>query len=75
MVNRREKVEAVADFFFFFGWGGPKLLQMVTATMKLDAPWKKRYDKPSQHVKKQRHHFADKSPRVKAVVFPLVMYR
>ena len=24
------------------------------------APWKNRYDKPSQHIKKQRHHFADK---------------
>ena len=26
------------------------------------APWKKSYDKPRQHIKKQRHHFADKSP-------------
>ena len=26
------------------------------------APWKKRYDKPRQHIKNQRHHFADKSP-------------
>ena len=24
------------------------------------APWKKSYDKPRQHVKKQRHHFANK---------------
>ena len=24
------------------------------------APWKKRYDKTTQHIKKQRHHFADK---------------
>ena len=24
------------------------------------APWKKSYDKPRQHIKKQRHHFADK---------------
>ena len=23
-------------------------------------PWKKRYDKPRQNIKKQRHHFADK---------------
>ena len=29
--------------------------------MKLkDAPWKKSYEKPRQHIKKQRHHFADK---------------
>ena len=25
------------------------------------APWKKSYDKPRQHIKKQRHYFADKS--------------
>ena len=24
------------------------------------APWKKSYDKPRQHIKKQRHHFANK---------------
>ena len=24
------------------------------------APWKESYDKPSQSIKKQRHHFADK---------------
>ena len=26
------------------------------------APWKKSYDKPRQHIKKQRHYFADKCP-------------
>ena len=26
------------------------------------ASWKKNYDKPRQHLKKQRHHFADKGP-------------
>jgi len=26
------------------------------------APWKKNYDKPRQHIKKQRHHFAYKGP-------------
>ena len=24
------------------------------------APWKEKYDKPRQHIKKQRHHFAEK---------------
>ena len=24
------------------------------------APWKKSYDKPRQHIKKQRYHFANK---------------
>ena len=25
------------------------------------APWKKSYDQPKQHIKKQRHYFANKS--------------
>ena len=41
----------------------PKSLQMVTAAMKLkDAPWKKSYDQPRHHIKKQRHYFANKGP-------------
>ena len=27
---------------------------------KMFAPWKKSYDKPRQHTKKQRHYFANK---------------
>jgi len=38
-------------------------------------PWKKSYDKPRQHIKKQRHHFPDKVHIVKAMVFPSVLYR
>ena len=26
------------------------------------APWKKSYDQPGKHIKKQRHYFADKGP-------------
>ena len=26
------------------------------------APWNKSYDKPRKHIKKQRHHFANKGP-------------
>ena len=28
--------------------------------IKTLAPWKKAYDKPRQHIEKQRHRFADK---------------
>ena len=38
------------------------------------ASWKKSYDKSRQHIKKQRHHFANKGPIVKSMVFPVVMY-
>ena len=52
-----ETMETVKNFIL----GAPKSLQMVTVAMKLkDAPWKKSYDKPRQHIKKQRHHFTDK---------------
>ena len=47
-----------------FSWA-PKSLQMVTAAMKLNdllAPWKESYDQPRQHIKKQRHYFANKGP-------------
>ena len=32
------------------------------------------WHKPRQHIKKQRHYFADKVCLVKAMVFPIVMY-
>ena len=38
------------------------------------APWKKSYDKPRRHIKKQRHYFAKKVHIVKTMVFPVVMY-
>ena len=38
------------------------------------APWKKSYDQPRQHMKKQRHYFANKGCLVKAMVFPVVVY-
>ena len=38
------------------------------------APWKKSYDKPRQHIKKQRLYLATKFHLVKAMVFPVVMY-
>ena len=28
--------------------------------IKMLAPWKKSYDKPGQHIKKQRYYFANK---------------
>ena len=58
-------------------WGALKSLQMGIVAMKLkDAPWKKSYDQPRQHIKKQRVVILPTKVRlVKAVVFPAVMYR
>ena len=53
-----EKMEAVTEFLF--------LGSIITVDgdcshkIKTFAPWKKNYDKPRQHIKKQRHYFADK---------------
>ena len=38
------------------------------------APWKKSYDQPTQHIKKQRLTLPTKVHLVKAIVFPTVMY-
>ena len=62
-----ETVETVRDFIL----GASKSLQIVTAAMKFKkknktqktlTPWKKSYDQPRQHIKKQRHYFANKGP-------------
>ena len=47
------------------------------AAMKLEdaCSLKKSYKEPRLHIKKQRHHFANKGPYiVKAMVFPVIMY-
>ena len=33
------------------------------------APWKKSYNKPRQHIKKQRHHLADRGPNSQSYGF------
>ena len=50
----------------------------VTANVKLKKmliPWKKSYDKPRQHIKKWDITLPTKVCIVKAMVFPVVMYR
>ena len=65
-------METVTDFIL----GGPKSLQMVNAAMKLKYLLLRRKvnDQPKQHIKKQRHYFANKIHLVKVMVFPVVMY-
>ena len=55
-----ETVETVADFIFL----GSKITADGDCSheMKTLAPWKKTYDQPRQHIKKQRHYFANKGP-------------
>ena len=56
-----ETVETVADFIF---GGGSKITAEgdFSQEIKMLTPWKKSYDQPRQHIKKQRHYFANKGP-------------
>ena len=36
--------------------------------------WKKCYDQPRQHIKKQRHYFVNKGPSSQGYGFPVLMY-
>ena len=67
-----ETVEIVTDFIFL----GSKITADGDCSheVKMLAPWKESYDQPRQHIKKQRHYFANTGPLVKAMVFPVVMY-
>ena len=67
-----ENVETMTDFIFL----GSKINADGNCSHKIKtlAPWKNSYDKPRQHIKKQRHHFATKICKVKAMVFPVIMY-
>ena len=54
-----EKVEMVTDFIFL----GSKITADHDYSHKIKrqfAPWKKSYDKPTQSIKDQRHHFVNK---------------
>ena len=63
----REKRETVADLL---SWA-PKSLQMVTAgtELKYACSLEETYDKPRQHIKKQKHYFANKGPYTESYGF------
>ena len=44
--------------------GGSKIIADGDCSheIKMLTPWKKSYDQPRQHIKKQRHYFANKGP-------------
>ena len=63
-----ETVETVSDFIF---WG-----YKISADgdysheIKTLVPWKKSYEKPRQHIKKQRHYFINKGLYSQSYGFP-----
>ena len=62
-----EKVETVTDFIFL----GSKITvdSDYSQELKDACSWKKSYDKTTQNIKKQRHHFVDKSLCRQSYVF------
>ena len=54
-----EKMETVTDFIFL---GSKITVDSDYSQLKMLAPWKKNYNKPRQHIKKQRDYFANKDP-------------
>ena len=54
-----ETMETVRDFIFL----GSKITADGDCSHEIKrclAPWEKSYDRPRQHIKKQKHHFAKK---------------
>ena len=55
------KAEAALDFIFL----GSKITADGDCSHEIKktlAPWKESYDKPRQHIKKQRYYFANRGP-------------
>ena len=76
MANRWGKMETVTDFIFL----GSKINADGDSSHEIKrhltlAPWKKTMTNTDKHMKKQRHHLAAKVRIIKAMVFPVVMYR
>ena len=59
-----ETMKTVTDFIF---WGSKitangNCSHEITIHLEEKAPWKKSYDQPRQHIKKQRPYFANQVP-------------
>ena len=67
-----EKVKPVTDLIFL----GSKIPADSDCNHKIKTldSWKKSFDKPRQHIKKQRCHFADKGLYDQSYAFSIVMY-
>ena len=55
----RGTMETVRNFIFL---GSKFTADSDCSHKKTLAPWKKSYDQPRQHIKKQRHYFANNGP-------------
>ena len=63
-----------SDKLYFLGLQNHYRWWLQPWNLKMLAPWKKSYDQPRQHIRKQRHYLADKCPFSQSYGFPVVMY-
>ena len=65
-------METVADFIL----GGSKITADGDCSHEIKKPciWKKSYDQPREHIKKQRPYVANNGLSSKSHAFPVVMY-
>ena len=61
MANRLGN-NANSDRLYFFGLQNHCRWWLQPWNLKMLDPWKKSYDQPGQHIKKQRYYFANKGP-------------
>ena len=68
-------MKTVRDFIFL----GSKITADGDCSYKMKrtllASWKKSYDQPREHIKKQRHYFINKDPSGKSYGSSSIMYR
>ena len=63
-----ETMETVTDFIFL----GSKITADGDGSHEIKktfTPWEKNYDHPKQHLKKQRHYFANEGPFIQSYGF------
>ena len=65
-----ETMETVTDFIFL----GSKITADGDCSHEIKRRLLLGYDKPRQHIKKQRHYFADKGPSSQSCGFPVIKY-
>ena len=63
-----ETVETVTDYIF--GLQNHCRWWLQPWNKKILTPWKKCYGQPREHIKKQRHYLANKSPSIQSYGFP-----
>ena len=74
----RWQIDGETMRYFIFFWGGEGIQNQCIWLLQpwnknTLTPWKESYDQPRQHIKKQRHYFANKGPSIEGMAFTVVI--